>query len=51
MGLQDHYQMKSELELLRMLAEAEKDVADGGVAPIKETFDDIRNSLLERKPE
>lgn len=50
LGLQDYYQMKSELELLRTLAEAEEDVADGRVAPIKETFDDIRKSLLERKP-
>jgi len=31
MGLQDYYQMKSELELLRTLAEAEEDIADGRV--------------------
>ena len=49
MGLQDYYQMKSELELLRTLAEAEEDVANGRVAPMQNTFDDIRNSLLERK--
>lgn len=49
LGLQDYYQMKSELELLRTLAEAEEDVANGRVAPIQDTFDDIRNSLLERK--
>ena len=49
LGLQDYYQMKSELELLRTLAEAEDDVANGRVAPIQGTFDDIRNSLLERK--
>ena len=48
LGLQDYYQMKSELELLRTLAEAE-DVANGRVAPIQTTFDDIRKSLLERK--
>ena len=48
MGLQDYYQMKSELELLRTLAEAENDVMNGRVAPIQNTFDDIRKSLLER---
>ena len=48
MGLQDYYQMKSELELLRTLAEAENDVVNARVAPIQNTFDDIRKSLLER---
>lgn len=48
MGLQNYYQMKSELELLRTLAEAENDVVNGRVAPIQNTFDDIRKSLLER---
>lgn len=49
MGLQDYYQMKSELELLRTLAEAEEDVMNGRTAPIQGTFDDIRSSLLARK--
>ena len=31
LGLQDYYQMKSELELLRNLAEAEDDVREGRV--------------------
>lgn len=48
MGLQDYYQMKSELELLRTLAEAEEDVVNGRTAPMQNTFDDIRKSLLER---
>ena len=48
MGLQDYYQMKSELELLRTLAEAENDTVNGRVAPIQNTFDDIRKALLER---
>lgn len=48
MGLQDYYQMKSELELLRTLAEAEEDVANGRIEPVQNTFDDIRKSLLER---
>ena len=48
LGLQDYYQMKSELELLRTLAEAEEDVVNGRVASMQNTFDDIRKSLLER---
>ena len=48
-GLQDYYQMKSELELLRNLAEAEDDVREGRVSPVQETFDSIRASLMERK--
>ena len=49
LGLQDYYQMKSELELLRTLAEAEDDVRNGRTAPMQDTFDDIRSSLLARK--
>jgi len=51
MGLQDYYQMKSELELLRTLAEAEEDVVNGRTAPMQNSFDDIRKSLLARKSE
>lgn len=49
LGLQQYYQMKSELELLRTLSEAENDIVNGRVAPMQETFDDIRQSLMERK--
>lgn len=49
LGIQDYYQMKSELELLRTLAEAEEDVVNGRVAQIQNTFDDIRKSLSDRK--
>ncbi|ACL19736.1 prevent-host-death family protein [Desulfitobacterium sp. LBE] len=49
LGLQDYYQMKSELELLRTLAEAEDDVRAGRVALMKDSFDELRASLLERK--
>jgi prevent-host-death family protein len=48
-GLQKYYQMVSELELLRTLAEAEDDVKNGRVAPMQNTFDDIRESVIERK--
>lgn len=49
MGLQDYYQMKSELELLRTLADAEEDVINGRTAPMQDTFDDIRSFLHARK--
>ena len=49
LGIQDYYQMKSELELLRTLAEAEEDVKNGRVAPMQDTLEDIRSALLERK--
>lgn len=49
LGLQDYYQMKSELELLRTLAEAEEDVTNRRTAPMQDTFDDIRSSLMARR--
>ena len=49
LGLQDYYQMKSELELLRTLAEADEDVKYGRVASMQDSFNDLRTSLLERK--
>lgn len=49
LNLQDYRQMDAELTLLRMLADAETDVATGCVAPVQETFDDIRRRLLARK--
>ena len=45
----DYYQMQSEPELLRTLAESEDDVKNGRIAPIKGSFDDLCASLLERK--
>lgn len=49
LGLQDYYQMQSELELLKTLAEAENDVQNGRIAPMQDSFDDLRAALLERK--
>ncbi len=49
LGLQNYYQMKSEMELLRTLSEAEEDMKAGRVAPIQETFDDVRSKLLEMR--
>ena len=48
LGLQDYYQMKAELDLLRTLAEADEEVAQGKVGPIKDTFRDLRKSLQEK---
>ncbi len=49
LGLQDYYQMKSELELLRVLSEAENDVKNGQISIMQDSFDDLRGSLMERK--
>ena len=49
MGHAQYGKMKAEIELLKMLAEAEDDVNNGRTAPIKETFDDVRKNLLARK--
>lgn len=46
LGIQEYEQMKAELELLHMLAEADEDVQNGRIAPIEETFNGIRASLL-----
>ena len=37
--------MQAELELLKMLSEAEDDVRNGRVAPVEDTFNDIRKKL------
>ncbi|MBM7560925.1 type II toxin-antitoxin system prevent-host-death family antitoxin [Fusibacter tunisiensis] len=47
-GLQDYKQLTAELELLRTLAEAHDDVEQDRVAPIKDTFNEIRKALLSR---
>ena len=39
--------MKSRIELLEILAEAEDDVKNGRVAPISDTFDNLRSILQE----
>ena len=46
MGMTDFQQMQAELELLRTLADAEEDARTGRVAPIEDTFNDIRSRLL-----
>ena len=49
LGIAEYEQMKSELELLKMLAEADEDVAQGRVAPVEGTFSSIRESLMARR--
>lgn len=49
LGLQDYKQMKAELELLRTLAESEDDVQNGRVGSMQKSFDDLRESLVDRK--
>ena len=48
LNLQDYRQMQAELELLRMLADSEADVTADRVAPMEDTFRDLRARLLER---
>ena len=48
LSLQDYRQMQAELELLRALADSEADVAASRVAPIEDTFRDLRARLAER---
>lgn len=45
-GLQNYYQMKSQLKLFRTLVEAEDDVKNGRVALMQDSFDDLRAALL-----
>lgn len=42
--------MNVEIYLLELLEEAEEDVKKGKIAPLKDTFEDLRNQLL-GKPE
>jgi prevent-host-death family protein len=51
LGLQDYKQMKAELDLLRILAEAEDDVQNLRVDSMQESIDSLRDSLIKRKNE
>ena len=44
---EEYKNMKARIELLEILAEAEEDVKNGRVAPISETFNDLRALLQE----
>lgn len=47
LSYEEYKRMKSRIELLEVLAEAENDVKNRRVAPIGETFDDLRQMLRE----
>lgn len=47
----NYYQIKLVLGLLHEFAEAEADVKAGRIAPIQNTFNDIRSKLLKMKSE
>lgn len=47
LAYEEYKRMKSRIELLETLAEAEDDVRNGRVAQIGETFDDLKKLLRE----
>ena len=47
LSYEEYKNMKNRIELLEILAEAEDDVRCGRVAPINETFDDLKKVLQE----
>lgn len=47
LSYEEYKRMKARIELLEILAEADEDVKFGRVAPIKDTFDDLRSMLKE----
>ncbi len=51
LSYEEYKRMKARIELLEVLAESDEDVKYGRVAPIKDTFDDLRSMLGEEKCE
>ena len=47
LSYEEYKNMKARIELLEVVAEAEEDVKNDRVAPISETFDDLRKMLQE----
>ena len=48
LSYEEYKRMKARIELLEILAESEEDLLHGRVAPIRDTFDDLRRQLKER---
>ena len=46
MAYEEYKRLKARVELLELLVEAEDDVKNGRVAPIGDTFDELRNLLI-----
>lgn len=49
LGINEYRQTISELELLRILADSEDDVLNDRLTPAKDSFDQLRRNLLDRK--
>lgn len=49
LAYEEYKRMKTRIEMLEMLSEAEDDVKSGRLAPVSETFDDLRKVLQEGK--
>ena len=49
LGYEAYKRMKARMQLLETLAEAEEDVSSGRVAPMKETFTELKKKLREMK--
>ncbi len=49
LAYEEYKKMKTRIELLEILTEAEDDVRNGRLAPVSETFDDLRKLLQERQ--
>ena len=47
LSYEEYKNMKARIELLEILADAEDDVRSGRLAPLSETFDDLRSILQE----
>ena len=47
LSYEEYKNMKARIELLEVLAEAEDDVKNGRVAPVTDTFDDLRKMFKE----
>lgn len=48
LGLDEYQQLIAELNLLRMLAEAEEDAANNRVKPAEDVFSELKGALEER---
>lgn len=44
---EEYRRMRARIELLEILAESDEDVKFGRIAPVQETFDDLRKMLTE----
>ena len=49
LSYEEYKRMKARIELLEIFAKADEDVKYGRVAPMKDTFDDLRSILKEGK--